>query len=102
MARVHMVTRTMTNTHAVVLGMNLDNAEAEKREVTVARTYKTSDKLLKAVSEKTDDEHFKAVSIVSSDEVEIRMGMTEDEFIKYAHEIAPLNTGDEEETETEE
>lgn len=85
--RKPMVTRTMTNTKCVVLGMNLETAQPEVVTVTVPRTYKTPEKLFKAVSAMLDNDAFKAVKVQESNEVETRYGMSQEDFIKYAHEL---------------
>lgn len=84
MARKPMVTRTIVTTKVNVLCMDLEFTEPCNKEVTLPRTYKTQDKLFKAVSDLINSDKIKAVQIVDSEEVETLYGMTEQEFIDNA------------------
>lgn len=84
MARKPMVTRTIVTTKVNVLCMDLEFTEPCNKEVTLPRTYKTQDKLFKAVSELINSDKIKAVQIVDSEEVETLYGMSEQDFIDNA------------------
>lgn len=84
MARTPMVTRTIITTQVNVLCMDLKNTEPCNKEVTLPRTYKDEDKLLKAVAKVIDNKDMKAVQIVDSKEVETLYGMSEQDFIDNA------------------
>ena len=84
MARVPMVTRTITTTKANILCVDLEAGEPFNKEVTVLRTYKDNDSLLKTVKPIIETETVKAVSVVDKTEIETLYGMTEQEFIVHA------------------
>ena len=84
MARVPMVTRTITTTKAVVMCVNVEDAEPFNRVVTVPRSYKDKESLLKVVKPLIETETIKAVHIVDKTEIETLYGMSEQEFIEHA------------------
>lgn len=84
MARVPMVTRTITTTKAIVMCVDVEVGEPFNKEVTVPRTYKDNDSLLKTVKPIIESETVKAVHIVDKTEIETLYGMTEQEFIEHA------------------
>lgn len=84
MARVPMVTRTITTTKAIVMCVDVEAGEPFNKEVTVPRTYKDSESLLKTVKPIIETESIKAVHIVGKTEIETLYGMTEQEFIEHA------------------
>lgn len=87
MARQAMVTRTIITTQVNVLCMDLEHTEPCNKEVTLPRTYKDTDKLLKAVAKVIDTPKLKAVQIVDSKEVETLYGMKEQDFIDNAMKL---------------
>lgn len=91
MARVPMVTRTIVTTKANVMCLNVENAEPFNQVVTVPRTYKDEEALLKAVKKVAETEYVKCVHIVDSEHVETLYGMTEQEFIEHAAVLPPRN-----------
>lgn len=84
MARVPMVTRTITTTKAIVMCVDVEAGEPFNKEVTVPRTYKDSESLLKTVKPIIETESIKAVHIVDKTEIETLYGMPEQEFIEHA------------------
>lgn len=84
MARTPMVTRTITTTRANVMCLDVQAGEPFNKEVTVPRTYKDNDSLLKTVKPLIETETIKAVHIVEKTEIETLYGMTEQEFIRHA------------------
>jgi hypothetical protein len=84
MARVPMVTRTITTTKAIVMCVDVEAGEPFNKEVTVPRTYKNSESLLKTVKPIIETETIKAVHIVDKTEIETLYGMTEQEFVEHA------------------
>lgn len=84
MARVPMVTRTITTTKANVMCVDVEVGEPFNKEVTVPRTYKDNDSLLKTVKPLIETETVKAVHIVAKTEIETLYGMTEQDFIEHA------------------
>ena len=91
MARLPMVTRTITTTKAVVMCVDVEKGEHFNKEVTVPRTYKDSESLLKTVKPIIETETIKAVYIVDKTEIENLYGMTEQKFIEYAS-VLPVKT----------
>lgn len=98
MARVPMVTRTITTTKAIVMCVDVEAGEPFNMEVTVPRTYKDSESLLKTVKPIVETETIKAVYIVDKTEIETLYGMTEQEFIKHASELPERTTKTEKES----
>lgn len=84
MARVPMVTRTITTTKVNVMCVDIEAGEPFNKEVTVPRTYKDNESLLKTVKPIVETERIKAVHIVDKTEIETLYGMTEQEFITHA------------------
>lgn len=84
MARVPMVTRTITTTKAVVMCVDVEAGEPFNKVVSVSRTYKDKESLLKVVKPLIETETIKAVHIVDKTEIETLYGMTEQEFIEHA------------------
>lgn len=89
MARVPMVTRTVTSTKATVLVVDITTGTTFDKEVEVARTYKDSDKLLKAIKSLFETVAEKIVAIKSSEEVETLYGISEQMFIEIAEKLPP-------------
>ena len=89
MARVPMVTRTITATKTVVLCLNIETAEPFNKEVTISGTFKDEKSMMKAAEKLLNTETEKTVHIVSSEEIETLYGMTEQEFIQKAQVLPP-------------
>lgn len=100
MARIPMVTRTIIATKANVMCLDVQVGEPFNKVVTVPRTYKDSESLLKKVKPLIETDTVKAVHIVDSEEIETLYGMTEQEFIQYAKVLPPRN-GENTDTRTE-
>ena len=83
MARVRMVTRTIPVTKATFLALNIETAAPSNVTVELPRTYKTETEILAAAAEFMP-ENTRAVSLVDSEVLDIRYGMPETEFIKFA------------------
>lgn len=86
--RERMVTRTVTQTTAKVMCLNVTIAEATINEYTIGGTYTESD-LLKKCKKLFETDEFKVVHIESSKVEEILLGMTEEDFIRYATVLSP-------------
>lgn len=91
MARVPMVTRTIVTTKCNVMCLNVDTAEPFNKVVTVPRTYKDEESLLKAVKKAAETENIKCVHVVDFEQVETLYGMTEQQFIEHAAVLPPRN-----------
>lgn len=99
MARVPMVTRTITTTKANVMCVDVEVGEPFNKEVTVPRTYKDNDSLLKTVKPLIETETVKAVHIVAKTEIETLYGMSEQDFIEHASVLPERTTKPEKEAE---
>lgn len=91
MARVPMVTRTIVATKVHVMCLDVQKGEPFNEFVTVPRTYKDDEVLLKKVRPLLETETVKAVHIVDKEEIETLYGMTEQEFIQHAKVLPPRN-----------
>ena len=96
MARVPMVTRTIIATKANVMCLDVQAGEPCNHFVTVPRTYKDDEALMKKVRPLIETETLKAVHIVDKEEIETLYGMTEQEFIEHAKVLPPRNTTEKE------
>ncbi len=92
MARVPMVTRTIVTTKVNVMCLDVQKGEPFNESVTVPRTYKDDEVLLKKIRPLLETETVKAVHIVDKEEIETLYGMTEQEFIQNAKVLPPRNT----------
>ena len=88
MARERMVTRTVTQTIAKVMCLDVTTAEVSINEYTIGGTYKETD-MLKKFKKLFETDEFKLVNIESSKVEEILLGMTEEDFIRYATVLPP-------------
>lgn len=88
MARVRMITRTVTLLEVNVLCLNLETGEPFQQTVRLPKTYRKDLTLLKRAAALIDSETVKACKVMD-DGVEIirRYGMTEAEFLVHAREI---------------
>lgn len=87
--RVPMVTRTIVTTKANVMCLDIQAGEPFNKEVTVPRTYKSDEQLLKKVKPLIETDTIKAVHIVDKEEVETLYGMKEEDFITFAEVLPP-------------
>lgn len=92
MARVPMITRTVTSTKATVLAVDITTGATFDKEVEVARTYKDNEKLLKVIKSTFETATEKMVAIKSSEEMETLYGMSEQQFIELAEKLPQRNT----------
>lgn len=86
--RERMVTRTVTQTIAKVMCLNVTTAEVTINEYTIGGTYTEVD-LLKKCKKLFETDEFNLVHIESSKVEEILLGMTEEDFIRYATVLPP-------------
>lgn len=101
MARKPMVTRTILTTQATALCMDINSCEASNVTVTLPRTFKNAEKMLKAVKEEVENETLRVVDIVDHKTVETLYGMTEQSFINGAVKLDPTTRKELEEEDTE-
>ncbi len=91
MARTPMVTRTIQTTKANVLCLNIVEGEPFNKVVTLPRTYKDENAMLKVISKMVDNDEVKAVHVVDSYVEETLYGMSEQRFIGLAQVMPPRN-----------
>lgn len=89
MARTPMVTRTIQTTKANVLCLNIVEGEPFNKVVTLPRTYKDENAMLKVISKMVDNDEVKAVHVVDSYVEETLYGMMEQRFIELAQIMPP-------------
>lgn len=90
MSRVKMVTRTVTQTTAEVMSLDVTTAEVQINSFTIGGVF-TNDELLKSLKNIYETEELKLVHIVSQTTEELLLGMTEDYFIRLAKVLPPRN-----------
>lgn len=98
MARVPMVTRTIVITKVTVMCLNVVQGEPYTETVTVPRTYKDNNALLKVVKSNIETDELKAVHIVAKEEIETLYGMSEKDFIAHAQVLPKRGEKSSEET----
>lgn len=84
MARVKMVTRTVTTINAKVKVANLDNHTVEEREVIVPEQVNEK-AFTKVLKDAINDEKTMFIAVVSTEKIETLYGMSEVDFIKNAN-----------------
>ena len=89
--RERMVKRTVIQTTAKVMCLNVTTVEVIINEYTIGGTYTESD-LLKKCKTLFETEELKLVHIESSTVSDILLGMTEEDFIRYATVLPPRKT----------
>lgn len=95
MARVPVITRTITTTKVEMLAVNLDSKSTETVEVILPRTYKDEQAMLKMANKRNENQSLKYVAVIGTSTVESkRWGMTEEEFIDKGHEFPPYKSKD--------
>lgn len=93
MARIPMVTRTMKTTIVELLCVDLNTQNSLTIKVRLPRKYKSDKEILKVAPDYVD-ENIKVVHVLGT-EVEPKLyGLSEEEFIKYAHELPARTTSD--------
>lgn len=99
MARVPMVTRTITTTKVNVMCLDIETGEPCNKITVVPRTYNDDEKLLKKVKEVLETETLKPVHVVDKEEIETLYGMPEQEFIAHSRVLPPRSVSEENVTE---
>lgn len=93
MARKRMVTRTIIQTTAEVMCLNVTTAEVTVNTYTVGGSY-DSDSALKVLKPLYETDELKLVAVQDYHEEELLLGMDEEEFIRLAKVLPPrTNTG---------
>lgn len=92
MARIPMITRTLTATVVTVLCCDVEAGDTITQTVTVPRTYKNDEALMKALRPLVETEQIKPVHILSKEITETLYGMTEADFMEHAKVLPPRGT----------
>ena len=88
MARARMVTRTIEQTTAEVMTINVTNAEVKISKYTIAGKY-TGEELLSKLKAIYETETIKLVHVESQSVDELLLGMSEEDFIRLATVLPP-------------
>lgn len=89
MAREKMVTRTVTQTTADVMTIDTITAEVQVSEFTIGGTYDSDEILLKKLQSLFQTDNLKLVHISSTTVEKLLLGMSEEDFIRYATVLPP-------------
>lgn len=92
MARTPMITRTLTATECEVLCVDVEAGDTIIENVTVPRTFKNDEALMKALKPLVETEQIKPVHIQKKTVTETLYGMTESDFIAHASVLPPRAT----------
>lgn len=95
MARKRMITRTIMQTTAEVMTLDIETAEVQIRPYDIGGQY-TDEELLKKLQKIFQTDTFKVVHIESQFCKEVLLGMDEEEFIRLAKVLPPRNTSKDE------
>ena len=94
-----MITRTVVGTKATVIAVNTMTLSAEKKVLTIAGTFDSNEKLLKALKKLYDNDNEIISTVLSTDKFEELYGLDEAIFMKYAIKLdaktrKPINTAE--------
>ena len=89
MGRAKMVTRTILGTEAEVMVFSNTSNEVDTIKVSIGGQYDDDAKLLKAIEKTTNSADIKVLKVVTSTKIDKLLGMSEEDFLKYAHEVDP-------------
>lgn len=89
MARIPMITRTITTTEVTVMGINTELGESITATFTIPRTYKDDASMLKMVQKLHDTNTEKYVKVLTSKTDETLYGMSEAQFVELAEVLPP-------------
>ena len=78
------ITRTVVGTKATVIAVNTMTLSAEKKVLTIAGTFDSNEKLLKALKKLFDNDNEIISSVLSADKFEELYGLDETIFMQYA------------------
>lgn len=95
MARKRMITRTVEQTTANVMTLDVKTSEVQVRHYDIGGQY-TDEDLLKKLQKLFQTETFKLVHIESQSCKEVLLGMDEEDFIRLAKVLPPRTTNKEE------
>lgn len=88
MRKEKMITRTITQTTAQVMAIEVTNSEVSIFETKIGGVY-TDIELLKTLKNIYETDTYKLVNIESNKHEEILLGMSESQFMEYATVLPP-------------
>lgn len=88
MRKEKMITRTITQTSAQVMAIDVTNSEVSIFETKIGGVY-TDIELLKMLKKIYETDTYKLVHIESNKHEEILLGMSESQFMEYATVLPP-------------
>lgn len=88
MRKEKMITRTITQTSAQVMAIDVTNSEVSIFETKIGGVY-TDIELLKTLKKIYETDTYKLVNIESNKHEEILLGMSESQFMEYATVLPP-------------
>lgn len=88
MRKEKMITRTITQTSAQVMAIDVTNSEVSIFETKIGGAY-TDIELLKTLKKIYETDTYKLVHIESNKHEEILLGMSENKFMEYATVLPP-------------
>ena len=95
MARKRMVTRTILQTTAEVMTLDVTTAEVQVQSYDIGGQY-TNEELLKKLQQLFQTDTLKLVHVESQTCKEVLLGMEEEDFIRLAKILPPRNSNKEE------
>lgn len=93
MARQKMITRTVEQTTADVMTLDVITCDVQVKEYTIGGHYSDGD-LLNKLKKLFETDTFKLVHIVSQSSEEVLLGMTEEDFIRLAQVLPPRKSNE--------
>ena len=87
MARERMITRTITETTATAMCVNIVKGEVVTVDYVLTGEYKNNEDIMKYLKKNYEDDTFKIVNIQNVETVEKLYGMSEKDFIYHAYEL---------------
>ena len=84
-----LITRTIYQTKAEVIGLEISSQKVVTNTYNLAGQYDTASSILPVVKKFYETEDFKPVSVLSFTTEEHLYGVTEQEFLKIAKELPP-------------
>lgn len=91
MARERMITRTVEQTKVRVMALDVNTVEVHFIETIIGGVY-TTESLMKKLKKMYETEELKLVHIEQQETEEVLLGMTEEDFIRYAKVLPPRGT----------
>lgn len=89
MARVRMVTRSVSITNCEVMCLTISTAAVSTDTLKISGTFDSKEEALKVVKKQYETADYKPTAIINMQESEILYGMPEEKFIELAQILPP-------------